>query len=344
MKKPFKILCIDGGGIKGLYSAKVLSVFEETYHTSCSDHFDLLCGTSTGGIIALAISQRIPMADVVEFYKKYGPSIFSKKNKRWSIKDNIRSIRQVLISSKYSQKILKKALQEQFGDKTLKDSHNLLCIPAYNMTNARPRIFKKDYEEFNQDDEKSYVEIALATSAAPTYLPVVDIDSIMYADGGLYANDPTLIGLTEALYKWIKPKGERGPDDYDGVQILSISSLEKANGETPGRKSKSFWGWKDTLFDSYTIGQNKALHFFLKNVKDHLDFELEITRVKNDPLSSNQSQIIDMDNASDKALKLLYSIGLQIGINMKDSRKIKHFFTTTRTVEVKSGVVTKIFN
>lgn len=64
-KKNFKILCIDGGGIKGLYSAQVLAKFEESFNTRLSDHFDLICGTSTGGIIALAASAKIPMVDVV---------------------------------------------------------------------------------------------------------------------------------------------------------------------------------------------------------------------------------------------------------------------------------------
>lgn len=78
-KKKFKILCIDGGGIKGLYSAQVLAKFEESFNTRLSDHFDLICGTSTGGIIALGVSAKIPMKDVVEFYENYGPKIFASK-------------------------------------------------------------------------------------------------------------------------------------------------------------------------------------------------------------------------------------------------------------------------
>lgn len=82
MKKPFKILCIDGGGIKGLFSAQVLAKFEEVFNTNISDQFDLICGTSTGGIIALAASAKIPMSDVVSFYKDKGPLIFAEHKKR----------------------------------------------------------------------------------------------------------------------------------------------------------------------------------------------------------------------------------------------------------------------
>lgn len=68
-KKKFKILSIDGGGIKGLYSAQVLAKFEESFNTRLSDHFDLICGTSTGGIIALGVSAKIPMKNIVEFLR-----------------------------------------------------------------------------------------------------------------------------------------------------------------------------------------------------------------------------------------------------------------------------------
>ena len=79
--KKFKILCIDGGGIKGLYSARLLAKFEEVFDCVISDCFDMLCGTSTGGIIALAASLKIPMSDVVKFYQEHGPSIFNERAK-----------------------------------------------------------------------------------------------------------------------------------------------------------------------------------------------------------------------------------------------------------------------
>ena len=88
-KKKFKILCIDGGGIKGLYSAQVLAKFEESFNTRLSDHFDLICGTSTGGIIALGVSARIPMKDVVEFYENYGPKIFASRWKKLDFWGNL---------------------------------------------------------------------------------------------------------------------------------------------------------------------------------------------------------------------------------------------------------------
>lgn len=82
--KKFKILCIDGGGIKGLYSAQLLAKFEDVFNVRISDCFDMLCGTSTGGIIALAASLKKPMRDVVTFYEQDGPIIFNEKLKKTS--------------------------------------------------------------------------------------------------------------------------------------------------------------------------------------------------------------------------------------------------------------------
>ena len=81
-KHPFKILCIDGGGIKGLFSAQILAKFEEVYDTKISEQFDLICGTSTGGIIALAASANISMSDVVNFTKKKGQKSSLKRGKK----------------------------------------------------------------------------------------------------------------------------------------------------------------------------------------------------------------------------------------------------------------------
>ena len=71
-----KILSIDGGGIKGLYSASFINYLEEKYDTISADCFDLICGTSTGGILALALASRIPANEIIKFYEEWGPKIF----------------------------------------------------------------------------------------------------------------------------------------------------------------------------------------------------------------------------------------------------------------------------
>lgn len=334
MKKPFKILCIDGGGIKGLFSAQVLAKFEETFGTLTSEHFDLVCGTSTGGIIALGVASKTPMKDVVKFYIDHGPRIFSQRWKLGGLGELFYSIKQAVIKSKYSDKALRKALTSVFGSKKIAESQNLLCIPAFNITTSTPRIFKKDYGSLNQDDDKTFVEVALATTAAPTYFPVQEIDSLQYVDGGLYANNPVLVGLMESIFKgyWIKPKSQRGPDDYDGVQILSIGSCIIPNGDYAKHKRRSFLGWKSSLFDAYGDGQSKLNDLFINAIKPHLDFEVEIKRIENSPISSKQEKKISLDKAGKHSLRILKGIGTTVAINEKNDPAVIEFFNSRKTI------------
>lgn len=333
MKKPFKILCIDGGGIKGLFSAQVLAEFEEAFNTLTSEHFDLVCGTSTGGIIALGVASGIPMKEVVKFYQNNGPNIFSQRWKIGVLGEWLFTLKQAIIISKYSDKALRNALIDVFKTKKIVESQNLLCIPSFNITNSTPRIFKRDYGSLNQDNKKTFVQVALATTAAPTYFPVQEIDGVQYVDGGLYANNPIMIGLTEAIKGcWIKKKEERGEDDYDGIEILSISSCEIPQGDFAGRKRRSFFNWRKTLFDAYSDGQNKSYNVFLEQIKPFLDFEINIKRVKNEPLPDAQISKVSLDNSSPESLQILKAQGSIVGNNAKNDWLVKKLYKEKKTI------------
>lgn len=117
--KVFKILTIDGGGIKGLYSAQILRHFEEKFECRISDYFDMLCGTSTGGLIALALSLKIPAVDICNFYDNEGPKIFTnfRKIKFGGKKYSNGTIKQVCRGGKFRDTKLKESLSAIFGDK-----------------------------------------------------------------------------------------------------------------------------------------------------------------------------------------------------------------------------------
>lgn len=330
MRKPFKILSIDGGGIKGLYSAVVLARLEKVFKTLLSDKFDLICGTSTGGILALAIAMKIPMETAVKFYEQKGPIIFDEQNKRSFLGKYYLYYKQILSKGKYKSIELEAALKEVFGDKKICDSNNLLCIPAYNVSMGQPRVFKKDYADLNADDVKSCVEVALATAAAPTYFPIKEINDTQYADGGLWANNPTLVGLSEYMFKIAKM-----PDcDYDGVEILSISSVAFPKGETHKKLDRSFWDWKDSIFDIFPAGQASFESFFFKELIPYLKFPVRYERVQNEMLSGEYSNMITLDNASAKALKELKVIGKKTAADICTKSGIKDFFKTDKTFKI----------
>ena len=246
--KIFKILTIDGGGIKGLYSAQILKHLEEKFNCLISDYFDMLCGTSTGGLIALALSLKKPASEICNFYDEDGPKIFPSfrkitfRGKKYSNG----TIKQLLNGGKFSDKNLKEALVRIFGEKKLAESNNLLCIPSYNVTEARPFVFKFDHKEgdLNRDNKALYVDVALATSAAPTYFPMAEIpyyDNKQFIDGGVWGNNPTLIGYLEALQYFVGAGKQ-----FNKLKILSVSSLSLTGGKPTGlKRNRSFLDWKD---------------------------------------------------------------------------------------------------
>ncbi len=189
----FQILSLDGGGIKGLFSAAVLAKLEEDLRTDIIKHFDLITGTSTGGIIALALGLGVPPGQIVEFYAEQGPKIFS--GPKWW-----RSLRHPF-RNKYPQKPLEVALREVFGERTLAESAKRLVIPAFSLDNDNVYLFKTPHHEHLRRDWRVPAwQVALATSAAPTYLPASHFtDRTRLIDGGVWANNPTVVGIAEAL-------------------------------------------------------------------------------------------------------------------------------------------------
>lgn len=185
--RPFQILSLDGGGLKGLFSAAILAELEADLHTSIADHFDLIVGTSTGGLIALGLGMGIPPAEMVTFYVTDGPKIFG-RGRRWPI-----------LRAKHQASRLRAALEVQFGTRQLWESSVRLVIPSYSLDSNDVYLFKTPHHpRLIRDYKERVVDIALATSAAPTFLPVARLRNNRLVDGGLWANNPALVGVVEA--------------------------------------------------------------------------------------------------------------------------------------------------
>src|SRR5579862_5792652 len=163
-EKRFQILSLDRGGIKGLFSAAVLAKWEEDLGCSIADSFDLIVGTSTGGIIALGLGLGLRPREIVRFYLDQGNRIFPNG---WTTP--YRTARQ-FIRSKFSPTPLRGALQDCFGEKLLGHSTKRLAIPSYDLGQGDVRIFKTaHHNRLRRDFKLPAWKVALATSAAPTY-------------------------------------------------------------------------------------------------------------------------------------------------------------------------------
>jgi patatin-like phospholipase/acyl hydrolase len=189
----FQILALDGGGIRGLFSAAVLAALEEDCGVEVTRSFDLIAGTSTGGVIALALGIGLRPKEIVDFYLNEGPKIFG--GSRWW-----RALRHPL-RHKHDQEPLKAALQEVFGERTLADSQKRLVVPAFSIDSNDVYLFKTPHHERLRRDWRVPVwQVALATSAAPTYFPASrHTGDVRLVDGGVWANNPSVVGVAEAV-------------------------------------------------------------------------------------------------------------------------------------------------
>lgn len=320
-KKNFKVLSIDGGGIKGLYSAYILKSIQDDFKIDLHDYFDLFCGTSTGGIIALGLAKGVPIEDIINFYEKRGPYIFPHKNifeRFWG------GIKQLLLFGKYSNNELKKALEEVFEDLTIGDLEKQICIPAIRLSNQQVTVFKKDHSpNLSLHNEIPLVKVALATSAAPTYFPIVKIEEAgngYFVDGGLAVNDPSLIGATEASKYFVDRESN---EKFD---LLSISSVGNNCGYS-SIKFKRRWSvlWLLNLITLVSSVQSNTHYFSMKLLKDSLPCD-NFIKIPSPDLSPKQRACIAMDLASNTALDTLKSLAYDMWSLKKNDIELNQFF------------------
>ncbi|MEZ4945559.1 MAG: CBASS cGAMP-activated phospholipase [Cyclobacteriaceae bacterium] len=330
--KPFKILSIDGGGIKGLYSASVLARLEGKAGVNSGECFDMICGTSTGGLIALGLANGMTAQQLVDLYLNHGNAIFptyENRQLRWIQRNIIHTAAQTFFWGKFNNVKLKGILENTFGDTTLGQLRNLVLIPSFNLTSGKPRLFKYPHKEgdFSMDKNISLVDVALATSAAPTYFPIHSIDDTLYVDGGVWANNPSLCGLLEALKYFV------GDDKaYSHVEMLSVASISQAGGWPSGiRKERSFIGWKSKLIQASMDGQAYFSHFFLETAINRIDANSKYVRIKSPELSPDHMKVLEMDRADKKALSTLKSLGNHDGYTATNNTQVMQFFNSSKT-------------
>ena len=253
----FQILSIDGGGIKGIYAAAVLASIEEDLGGPIQKHFDLIAGTSTGGIITLGLGLGLRSRELLDFYVEKGPKIF---------RNRARS-RGVLhwFHRKYPQQPLADALQEAFGESLLGESSTRLVVPSYNLDEEDVHIFKTPHHQrYSTDWKVPAWQVALATSAAPTYFESCrHIDDMRLIDGGVWANNPSMVALTDATQRLGVP--------MESVRVLSIGTSSELNHRPDRLTSGGKIGWArsaaaiDVILRAQSVAAWKQTVCFLTN-------------------------------------------------------------------------------
>lgn len=318
MTKKIRILSIDGGGIRGIIPGTIIAYIEseirkrEGGEKRISDYFDLIAGTSTGGILTCAYltpsknGRPLMMAkQAVDIYLEKGKDIFTKKS--------FSSIKK-LLDEQYDETELEKALKDTFGDTKLKDLLKPCLISSYDIHSRKSKFFNS--VDANKPMTDFYVrEIARATSAAPTYFEAAYVTSIFgtgypLIDGGVVANNPSMCAYAEARnLNFSEIFNNPDKPDKPGAQDMVLISIGTGSENTPYNFEKAKdWGtieWIQPIIDIMMSGSSEIVNYQLQQLFDVTDSSSNYYRLE----PSRYHASADMDDASRKNLLALEEAG-----------------------------------
>lgn len=231
------ILSIDGGGIRGVATLQQLITLEKTLKAPLHVHFDYITGTSTGSIVAGLLSIGMNPKDILQLYQEHGEKIFKKRFWRLG-----------LTQSKYKDEELNSALQDYTQGKLLRDSLTKLIIPAYNVSKRQIKLFKS-YKDGNL---YSLFDVVRASSAAPTFFDPWKINGETFVDGGLVANNPSMVAIIEAM-----------KDGYDTFNVMSFSTGPRETALSDKDTKKGILGMASPTIDILLTEQSQMVDYTL---------------------------------------------------------------------------------
>lgn len=325
-----RILSLDGGGYLGLSTAAFLEEAERHFGTTCYEKFDFFCGTSAGAIVALGLAAGKPASEIRELFLDLGSKVF--RNPFPGMR-GYRFLRSFL-TSRYSNKPLRKALETAFGGETLKDVRDnhqkYVLVPSFCLTTGRPRVFKNDYGPLTAHGEYTLADVALASASAPVYFPVARLRNPNhnfledFCDGGIFANNPALMALTDAIHYLNAPVNE--------IRILSISTPREYRKEYRSAHAllKYFFLrrgallWSQSLANLFVDGTAFTNHTILKWLVESVpglhDVEYARFEFEKPPKAG-------LDRVSQVITEDLIRIGTDKAQDGESRRRLSRFFT-----------------
>lgn len=319
-ERPYRVLSLGGGGMRGIYTAALLDHLIRLFSQAGGEGeldfglgFDLITGTSTGAIVGCALAEGIPMAEVTKFYRQHGPNIFPHR-----ITGKLSALFRVTQGSRYvkaGDQALRKALEQVFGDTTMLDVYCKrgisLSIPAVLMSNHRAWVFKKTPVSGARDDNYRLVDVCMASSAAPIYRSLAAIRDPnsesnfqqVFADGGLWANNPVLVGMVDAL-KIAEPS--------QPIEIYSIGACPQSTGdyfdEDSQHLSISDWSFGaeavslSIASQEFVVGEVAR---FLAEAFNDCGKRIRLVRFPNNPVPASMIPYLGIDDARKESLDRL---------------------------------------
>lgn len=293
------ILSIDGGGIRGIIPATVLADLEERTGKPICALFDLIAGTSTGGILATALSapdaRGLPKhtaKEVLAAYFLHGGEIFHKST--------LRAVTTLggLIRPRYSPRVLNTLLSQYLGEVRLHATLTEILVTAYDMASSTPWFFKTSFARHHRNslDDPLLTEVAYATAAAPTYFPPLTLSGHCLVDGGVFASNPALCAYAQARNMY--------PAERDFL-LVSLGTGAQAH-DRPCSKVKN-WGivdWAVPISAVMLNASSAAVDYQMRALLGTQSYLRLQTRLPEGAPG--------MDDASDENLKRLEALGTQV--------------------------------
>jgi predicted acylesterase/phospholipase RssA len=213
----FQVLALDGGGAKALFTINVLARLEEDLGVRIVDSFDLIAGTSAGGIIALGLGAGLTPADIAARYESLTTTVFPAS--RRSARAWVHRLRR----PQYDADALVEALRDVLGDRLLGESAKPLLVPSWDTRSGQVHLFKTPHHSrLTRDWKVAMLDVARATSAAPTFFAPAPVDSQHLIDGGIWANNPSVVAIAEAVSMFGCPLSE--------IKVLNVGTTDTLGG------------------------------------------------------------------------------------------------------------------
>ncbi|XP_061947750.1 patatin-like protein 2 [Populus nigra] len=333
------VLSIDGGGIRGIIPGTILAFLESELQkldgadARLADYFDVISGTSTGGLVTAMLAapnkQNRPLfaaKDINDFYLENCPKIFPQDSSKFASAANLVK---TLRGPKYDGKFLHSIVKEKLGDTWLHQTLTNIVIPTFDIKRLQPTIFSSCNVKNNPSTDALLSDICIGTSAAPTYLPahyfetkdpsgkVRDFNLI---DGGVAANNPTLVAISE-VSKAINREGpdsyRMNPMEYGRFLVLSLGTGTAKSEEKYDAEEAAKWGllgWLTSdhstpLVDVFTQASADMVDFHISTVFQALNSEENYLRIQDDTLTGTLSSV---DVATKKNLENLVKVGEEL--------------------------------
>ena len=277
-----RILSIDGGGIRGLIPARVLEEIERRCGKPAAELFDVIAGTSTGGILALGLSCPQPQysaADLARMYVEQGEEIFPQR---------IINVRQI-VEEKYSADGLERALRSTLGDAPLSQARTRVLVTAYDIEARNPVFFRSEQAKQSGVDYPMR-DVARATSAAPTYFEPAQVGDppMALVDGGVFANNPGMCAYVD----------RDTPGDLGDVTMVSLGTGQLTR-PIPYEKAKDWGllGWAPRVLDVVFDGVSDTVDHQLQTLlgADYVRLQTELDVAKDDFDDASKENIEDLE-------------------------------------------------